>query len=153
MLSLMPNWKQIIHYIQHAESPKLYLLNQHNENKVLSRAQVVEFAKYLPNVISTKAMQPITEFKERIWKTEHFASPLMRRALPDYKHPAIKTQFEAKEILLMIIVFVLDNWEQLWPLMGWPNSFEIQKRLRFLKENDKWVPNPKHIADIFLSIY
>ncbi len=152
ILSLFPNYSQIAHALQQAESPKMFLLTYRIKNRILTKANVLQMFKFLPDVFNVKSVQCLNEFNERVWCTDISPSPMMRRCLPDYKHGKTPARFTKRVLLLQMIVLVgTDNWAELWRFMGWPLSFEIQKRLWFLKEQEKWLPNAIHITDCILS--
>lgn len=58
---------------------------------------------------------------------------------------------DRKDLLEQAFTLFLTNWEEIWRRRGWPRNFEMQRRLRFLKEVTGWRPNVRSVIRIMFS--
>jgi len=120
-------------------------------NKNIDVAVAQELFKYFPNSINVKYNHVIDEFENKLYKTHLFQTGKLKTCTAKYRHLAIHVDYSRKQLLWQIFIFSLPNWETLWFQLGLPASFELQKRLRFCKEIDKWVPDAKSLTGIFMD--
>ena len=88
----------------------------------------------------------LTEFRSAVWET-HIRTPPKLLQLPIQP---VHMEFTNQEILCQVLCFMLPNWAQVWNEMGWPFTFEIQRRLRFLKQQS-WRPKCKEFITLILN--
>jgi hypothetical protein len=95
-------------------------------------------------------VKSISHFEKIIWKGHLFKPP---KLLQDQEY-FFKSEFDYKftddQILAQILCFVLPNWEEIWFYMDWPKPLEICKRLNYLKEVEKWIPDYISISSVLL---
>ncbi len=153
ILSYFPDDTRIMYHLQQAVSPRLYLLQTKRANKQLTASEALELYKYFPVNVNEQYMSLIQEFKDKIYRTHLVQSGKLKLCVPDYKHPPVYIEFHDRQILWQIFIFCTPNWERLWFDLQLPGTYEVQKRLRFCKEIEKWEPNPVALIDIFLSYF
>jgi hypothetical protein len=85
----------------------------------------------------------IVQFKEKLWAGHQF--------LPSHLGPfqKIKTNFTDRQILEQVLCYLLPNWQQVWCELGLPASFEVQRRLRFMKK-EGWKPPVQSFIKLIL---
>jgi hypothetical protein len=101
----------------------------------------------------------IEQFKGYIWESQLLPMPKMssqqRAFQSSAQHFFVYNEYVSKltmqDILMQVCVFHLFNWFTIWrDLKLWPLTFEIRRRLLFLKQEEKWRLTTDNICNIFL---
>jgi hypothetical protein len=149
LLSMFPNDTAIVHYLQTSTVPKNYTIRKLNKDKTLKPLMFREFKLFFPKKLNGFHDSSLYKFHDYLWRTHMFKSPMMKKKLEHLPMVNLNRTFTDCQILQMIFVFCLANWEEVWR-HNFPCSVEVVKRLYFLKYQDKWLPDPEELVKYML---
>lgn len=106
--------------------------------------------KEIPHGLRVKS---ISYFEKIVWKGHLFKPQKLQKEHENYFKSEFIYDFKDNELLAQILCYVLPNWEEIWFYMDWPKPLEICKRLNYLKEGEKWVPDYIAISSVLLTMF
>lgn len=148
ILALHPQRLEVIFDLQERWKVKLHLLS----SSILQVKSLIDTEVFMELTLSLPKRRKVAdsfidEFKRAIWETH-----LIR---PDELHhlviPKVHNEFTSFELLKQIVCFLLPNWKQIWAEMGFPMTFEVQKRLHLLKKKG-WHPTVSDYVKCLLNL-
>lgn len=146
LLSMFPNDKMIYHKLQNITYPKNYSIRAPNKQKRLKPILFKDLKLYFPKTLNNFSESKLYTFYRLLFLPHITKSPTMYQKFPNKKFTNIGQQFTDSEILQMIFVFCLENWQQVWKL-NFPCGVEIVRRLNFLKTEEKWTPDTNELIN------
>lgn len=154
LLSFFPNAREIAVELNRMHSPALFLFRS---EPLVSGVNIDVFAEMLPLVLPKGSLHPagtvsLEDFRKRLYEPEKVGTGKFPYLDPgEIGTSALGRKFTEKDILTQFIIFLMPNWQELWVRSGFLRTIEMQKRLRFLKEVDKFQPSARDLILLFLS--
>jgi hypothetical protein len=104
--------------------------------------------------LQMREMTFLKEFEEYIWLTHLFTPDSIIKKVQFDKNEIISVKKPIKEtkydVFLQAICLQFDNWKEIWLKMNWNSSWEVQKRLYFLKNEQEWeIPEKQLVFLLF----
>lgn len=148
LCSLYSDHSELVSELQGLHFPPLRLLTEHRKICIptLVFSELMRGFTLKP-IQQGETTSFLTEFRSALWET-HIRTP--PKLLNQVKIPAIHIEYTQQEILSQIMCFMLPNWAQVWAEMGWPLTHEVQRRLRFLKQ-EQWRPRCQDFLTLIIN--
>lgn len=150
--SLYSNHEELVSELQGLHFPPLRLLTEHRRisipTEVFSELVRGVFLKTVPQGAEGRGeLGFLTDFRFALWDMHIRIPPKLHG---QSKIPTIRVEYTQQEILSQVLCFMLPNWAQVWVEMGWPFTHEVQRRLRFLKQ-EQWRPRCRDFIALIVN--
>lgn len=141
LVSFFPHSVEIFKRLLNAGFPKLRLCSSaicENAGKRMDTEEILYLFKFIPSDVkvdyyTNEGGWPLMHFRDAIYKQE-LTNTFYTVGNTESAISSMKYQLSDDEIFKQSIVFHMDNWEELWRNLRFPNTMRIQKRLYALKE-------------------